>query len=169
MRFQTTPAVESVFRGLSPGEKRSTTPASPSRRDQRSSRPDDPVVHGHDAGRLAQERRSAAVAAGTSFISDTVFSHPSKLDRVRDAAAAGYFVHLYVLVVPRSSRRHPRGPVCRRRWPRCTGRQDPSQAQTSLGVRCRRGRLVNACARAAGLGQRPLTRARTCSSTDCGN
>lgn len=62
--------------------------------------PDDPVAHGHDAGRIAQERRSAAVAAGTSFISETVFSHPSKLDLVRDAAAARYFVYLYVLVVP---------------------------------------------------------------------
>lgn len=62
--------------------------------------PEDPLSHGHDAARLAQERRSAAIAAGTSFISETVFSHPSKVDLVREAASAGYLVYLYILVVP---------------------------------------------------------------------
>ncbi len=40
------------------------------------------------------------IAARTSFATETVFSHPSKLDLVRQARAAGYLVTLHVLIVP---------------------------------------------------------------------
>ena len=36
----------------------------------------------------------------TSFVTETVFSHPSKVDLVRAAAAAGYQVTLHVVMVP---------------------------------------------------------------------
>jgi predicted ABC-type ATPase len=52
------------------------------------------------AARLAGVLRTAFVAMGEPFIAETVFSHPSKLDLVRAAVAAGYRVHLHVLMLP---------------------------------------------------------------------
>lgn len=52
------------------------------------------------AARLAEVLRSAFVATGEPFIAETVFSHPSKLDLVREALDAGYRVHLHVLTLP---------------------------------------------------------------------
>jgi predicted ABC-type ATPase len=43
------------------------------------------------------ERRAALLASGVSFVSETVFSHESKLALIRDAQAAGFVVALYVL------------------------------------------------------------------------
>lgn len=40
------------------------------------------------------------MADRASFISETVFSHPSKVQLVADAVAAGYLVHLDVIIVP---------------------------------------------------------------------
>lgn len=34
------------------------------------------------------------------MIAETVFSHPSKLDLVRDAQSAGYYVAVHVLLIP---------------------------------------------------------------------
>lgn len=45
--------------------------------------------------RLAQERRDALMEAGESLVVESTFSHPSKVDLVRDALAAGYRVALY--------------------------------------------------------------------------
>lgn len=62
--------------------------------------PDNPAVHAYEAAQLAEEQRRALIAAGASFISETVFSHPSKVQLVTDAAEAGYLVHLHVVLVP---------------------------------------------------------------------
>jgi predicted ABC-type ATPase len=62
--------------------------------------PDDPLSHAYDAARVAAETRSRLIELGRSFIAETVFSHPSKLDLVRAARAADYTVVLHVLLVP---------------------------------------------------------------------
>ena len=42
------------------------------------------------------------MASRASFITETVFSHPSKLDLVAQATALGYLAHLHVVLVPES-------------------------------------------------------------------
>lgn len=62
--------------------------------------PDSQADHAYEAARIAEAQRRARIAAGTSFISETVFSHPSKVQLVADAVDAGYLVHLHVVMVP---------------------------------------------------------------------
>ncbi|MGH3412353.1 MAG: zeta toxin family protein [Marmoricola sp.] len=62
--------------------------------------PADPQRHAYDAARVAATTRSALIEAGQSFIAETVFSHPSKLELVDRAHAAAYTVFLHVLLVP---------------------------------------------------------------------
>lgn len=62
--------------------------------------PDDPESHSYDAAKVAEATRSELVARQQPFIAETVFSHPSKLDLVRQAAAAGYYTALHVVMVP---------------------------------------------------------------------
>lgn len=62
--------------------------------------PGDEEAHGHEAAALAEQLRRQAVAQGVSFVAETVFSHPSKLDFVREARAAGYLVQLHAILVP---------------------------------------------------------------------
>jgi predicted ABC-type ATPase len=62
--------------------------------------PDDPLSHAYDAARVAAETRSRLIALGRSFIAETVFSHPSKLDLVRAARTADYTVVVHVLLIP---------------------------------------------------------------------
>jgi predicted ABC-type ATPase len=62
--------------------------------------PADPGAHAYEAARLAAETRTRLIAGGRSFIAETVFSHPSKLDLIRSAQAAGYHVVLHVMLVP---------------------------------------------------------------------
>ncbi len=62
--------------------------------------PTDQVEHAYEAARIAEARRRATIAEGSSFVSETVFSHPGKVDLVADAVAAGYLVHLHVVMVP---------------------------------------------------------------------
>lgn len=54
----------------------------------------------YDASALAARARADAIAHGRSFITETVFSHPSKLDLLVEAAASGYQVELHVMLVP---------------------------------------------------------------------
>lgn len=56
--------------------------------------------HAYQASDVAAEQRRELIAAGRSFIAETVFSHPSKLALIRDARAVGYHVHLHVVLVP---------------------------------------------------------------------
>ncbi len=62
--------------------------------------PEDPQRNAYRASRVAAETRLALMEAGQSFIAETVFSHPSKLELVDAAHAAGYDVFLHVLLVP---------------------------------------------------------------------
>jgi predicted ABC-type ATPase len=62
--------------------------------------PADPLSHAYDAARVAAETRSTLIELGRSFIAETVFSHPSKLDLVDAARAAGYTVVLHVVLIP---------------------------------------------------------------------
>lgn len=62
--------------------------------------PHDPMAHGHDAARAAEKIRDELLDKGEPFIAQTVASHPSKIDLVRRAKAAGYHVHLIDVAVP---------------------------------------------------------------------
>jgi predicted ABC-type ATPase len=62
--------------------------------------PDDPETHSYEAAQLAERFRRRAMRARGSFITETVFSHPSKLALVRDAIGLGYRVTLHVVIVP---------------------------------------------------------------------
>lgn len=56
--------------------------------------------HGYEAAELAAADRARRIAARTSFATETVFSHESKVTLLRDAAAAGYPVTLHVVLIP---------------------------------------------------------------------
>lgn len=56
--------------------------------------------HGHDAAQVAAQERNRHLAVGSSFIAETVFSHPSKLELIERARAAHYIVSLHVMLVP---------------------------------------------------------------------
>ena len=46
----------------------------------------------YEAARIAERRREEIMARGGDLVTETVFSHPSKLDLVRDAKGRGYAV-----------------------------------------------------------------------------
>ena len=56
--------------------------------------------HAYEASALAAEQRNRLIAERVSFATETVFSHPSKLELLATAAAAGYLVTLHVVAVP---------------------------------------------------------------------
>lgn len=62
--------------------------------------PEDPAAHAYDAAALAARTRDRLLAEGRSFIAETVFSHPSKVQLVASAARAGYTVVMHVLLIP---------------------------------------------------------------------
>ncbi len=62
--------------------------------------PDDPEGHAYEAAAVAASTRSRLIELRRPFIAETVFSHPSKLDLMDEAARAGYYVALHVLMVP---------------------------------------------------------------------
>ncbi len=49
----------------------------------------------YEAARLAETRRRECMARHESFITESTFSHPSKLDLIRDAVDAGYRVIVF--------------------------------------------------------------------------
>ena len=59
--------------------------------------PDDAQRHAYEAAELAAARRDHLIAARTSFATETVFSHESKVELVRVAVDAGYLVTLHVI------------------------------------------------------------------------
>lgn len=59
--------------------------------------PDDPEVHSYEAMRLVERSRQLALAQRRSFCFETVFSHSSKLDFIREAKRAGYQVEVYAI------------------------------------------------------------------------
>lgn len=62
--------------------------------------PGDEQAHAYDASRLAAEQRVALLAQAASFVTETVFSHPSKLDLIETANEAGYLVTLHIVAIP---------------------------------------------------------------------
>jgi len=59
----------------------------------------DPKSRSEQARRWADKRRATLLAAGRSFVSETVFSHPSKLQLMADAREAGFRTVLLVVCV----------------------------------------------------------------------
>jgi predicted ABC-type ATPase len=62
--------------------------------------PQDPSAHAYEGAEVAAQTRARLLEIHEPFITETVFSHPSKLDLVDAALAAGYTVELQVLLVP---------------------------------------------------------------------
>jgi predicted ABC-type ATPase len=62
--------------------------------------PDDPASHAYEAARVAADTRAKLLKLGTSFIAETVFSHPSKLELIEAAHTVDYTIVLHVLLVP---------------------------------------------------------------------
>jgi len=62
--------------------------------------PGSELEHGHEASRLARQTREQLLALRRSFIAETVFSHASKLELVREARARGFRVTLHVVMIP---------------------------------------------------------------------
>lgn len=62
--------------------------------------PGDEERHAYEASRAAAQARDNAMAVGASFITETVFSHESKVALVETAVRAGYRVYLHVMLVP---------------------------------------------------------------------
>jgi len=58
------------------------------------------VEHAYEAAHIAADTRAKLIELGESFIAETVFSHPSKLDLIDAAHAAGYTVVLHVVLIP---------------------------------------------------------------------
>jgi len=59
---------------------------------QREELGDDSPDAAYRAAEIATRRRSEILSKGGDFVTETVFSHPSKLDLVREARARGYAV-----------------------------------------------------------------------------
>ena len=57
----------------------------------------DPQARSEEARLWANERRAALLKAGKSFVSETVFSHESKLALIEEAQQLGFFVMLLVV------------------------------------------------------------------------
>jgi predicted ABC-type ATPase len=62
--------------------------------------PDEPMAHAYEAAEIADAHRRFMIDERRSFATETVFSHPSKLDLLRDARSAGYRLYLHVILVP---------------------------------------------------------------------
>ena len=62
--------------------------------------PEDPAAHAYEAARIAADTRAQLIEAGVSFIAETVFSHPSKLDLIRSAHDGGYVIAVHVVLIP---------------------------------------------------------------------
>lgn len=62
--------------------------------------PDAPAEHAYEAARVAAKQREWLMNARRSFITETVFSHDSKVDLVARARSLGYLVYLDVVMVP---------------------------------------------------------------------
>lgn len=62
---------------------------------QKSEMSDQSVEAAYQAAKIAAQRRQGYLANRQSFISESTFSHPSKLQLIDDAKAAGFCVMLY--------------------------------------------------------------------------
>lgn len=62
--------------------------------------PGDELAHGYDASLLAAKERDRLLAERRSFVTETVFSHPSKVELMRTARGANYLITLHVALIP---------------------------------------------------------------------
>lgn len=58
------------------------------------------TVHAYQAAALATEERAQRFSQRRSFVTETVFSHESKIELLRDAQHAGFHVTLHVVMIP---------------------------------------------------------------------
>ncbi|MCL2543563.1 MAG: zeta toxin family protein [Nocardioidaceae bacterium] len=61
--------------------------------------PEAQLEHAYEASQVAAQQREWLLASRRSFVTETVFSHQSKIDLVGRAAGAGYLVQLHVVMV----------------------------------------------------------------------
>jgi predicted ABC-type ATPase len=64
----------------------------------------DPTVRSEAARQWADARRGALLREGKSFVSETVFSHESKLELIQTAQASGFVVLLFVVCMDNPKR-----------------------------------------------------------------
>ena len=57
-------------------------------------------AHAYEASKLASQRRVDLIDEQRSFATETVFSHESKIELLREAKQSGYLVTLHVIIVP---------------------------------------------------------------------
>lgn len=62
--------------------------------------PGDEAAHAYEAADMAAQVRQDLFHRGASFVTETVFSHPSKVDLITQAVSLGYEVVLHVILVP---------------------------------------------------------------------
>lgn len=62
--------------------------------------PGEESAHAYEASRAAAAERDRLLGERVSFITETVFSHPSKVGLIKQAVDLGYLVHLHVVLVP---------------------------------------------------------------------
>ena len=62
--------------------------------------PGEELEHAYEASRAATVLRERLLSKQRSFITETVFSHPSKVGLVHKAIGAGYLVDVHVVMVP---------------------------------------------------------------------
>lgn len=61
---------------------------------------DEQAIRATEVSKLAAQERERLMGQRVSFITETVFSHPSKLDLLRRAQLIGYTVSLHIVLVP---------------------------------------------------------------------
>jgi predicted ABC-type ATPase len=62
--------------------------------------PEAAAEHSYEAARIAAATRAQLIELGESFIAETVFSHPSKLELIDVAQTAGYTVLMHGVLLP---------------------------------------------------------------------
>ena len=58
------------------------------------------MEHAYQAAALATQERADCLAERRSFVTETVFSHPSKLELLEAAKTAGYRTYLHIVLIP---------------------------------------------------------------------
>lgn len=61
--------------------------------------PGEELPHAYEAAELAHRERQRRMAERSSFVAETVFSHPSKLELLTEAQHGGYLVTVHVFAV----------------------------------------------------------------------
>jgi predicted ABC-type ATPase len=98
----------------------------------------DPVARSEQARLWADTRRAQLLRAGQTFVSETVFSHPSKLALIADAQSQGFFVMLLVVALydtdESASDTHGAVALCKGNWTQELVAPLPEWAQQVLGL-----------------------------------